>query len=875
MAGVPSFLKVLAEETNQMQRRSVVTPARSVRFLWFSLLAVMLCGPFEHQAGAPVTANTSTNLASGSIFPDDKAPATAPVFCRKSDFLVGSVPFSIAMGDFNGDGILDLAVANSNSNSVSIFLGTGTGGFGLRTDFITGDAPFAVAVGDFNSDGKLDLVTANSNSDTVSILLGNGTGSFGSKTDFATSGAPRAVTVGDFNGDNKPDLAVANTNSNTVSILLGTGTGSFGIKTDFAVGAAPRSIVTGDFNHNGKLDLAVANANSNNVSILLGTGTGLFGAKTDFGTGAGPTSVAVGDFNGDTNLDLATANSGVNSVSILFGNGSGAFGARSDFGTGDFPFSVAVADFNADSKLDLAVANANSDNVSILTGTGTGSFGTKIDFTMGTSPRSVIAGDFNSDGKPDIAVANEISSSASVSLNTCTNNPPTISSAQLTLTAGAPSIHGPLTDVNDVEDPKNSLVVTINGGSQASTNGVTISGISVNSNGLATANMVADCNATSTRFTMRVTDSGGLSSEAPLTITVNTTPPTITCPGETIGHTSFNLCTGVVTFAPTVTGNCAGGVVCSPASGSAFPKGVTTVTCHVSDVSGNQAACSFQVRMLDTQRPTCAGPGAVVKTTDPDQCSAVVTFNATATDNCPAPLTPSCAPSSGFRFPKGTTLVVCHFVDGSANEQTCLFHVTVVDAQPPRFATPRNIAATANASCPYATSTVVNYATPTANDNCAIQSVVCNPPSGSTFPVGTTTVNCTATDTAGNIASTSFTVSVYNFCIQDELNAGNVVLVNASTGDYSFCCNGVPVASGRGILGASGCTGSIDQTKGDRRVHIEWDASANGNTGTGNAYVKSSSSLVCQITDKQLTNNACQCSTQSPPSIIVAPSPPK
>jgi hypothetical protein len=152
---------------------------------------------------------------------------------------------------------------------------------------------------------------------------------------------------------------------------------------------------------------------------------------------------------------------------------------------------------------------------------------------------------------------------------------------------------------------------------------------------------------------------------------------------------------------------------------------------------------------------------------------------------------------------------------------------------------------------------------------------VCNPPSGSTFPVGATIVSCTATDISGNIATATFTVNVYSFCIQDEMNAGNVVLVNAATGDYSFCCNGALIASGRGILGTNGCTGSIDQTKGDRRVHIEWDASAHGNTGIGSAYVKSSTNVMCQITDKQLTNNSCQCSTQSPPTIIVAPSPPK
>jgi uncharacterized protein (TIGR03437 family) len=174
-------------------------------------------------------------------------------------------------------------------------------------------------VGDFNGDGKLDLAVANFYGNTVSILLGTGTGSFGAKTDFRTGSTPTSVAVGDFNGDGNLDLAVTNgdptgffgdAESKDVSILLGTGTGSFGAKTDFGTGFSPISVAVGDFNGDGELDLAVANFDSNTVSILLGTGTGSFEARTDFGTGSGPASVAVGDFNGDGKLDLAVANLG-------------------------------------------------------------------------------------------------------------------------------------------------------------------------------------------------------------------------------------------------------------------------------------------------------------------------------------------------------------------------------------------------------------------------------------------------------------------------------------------------------------------------------------------------------------------------------------
>jgi uncharacterized protein (DUF2141 family) len=379
---------------------------RLSRVLWLSVLVVMLGGLLEPEAAAQTVS-----------------------FGAKTDFVTGSFPLSVAVGDFNGDGQLDLAVANIGSATVSILLGTGTGSFGAKTDFGTGNSPLSVAVGDFNGDGKLDLAVANIDSNTVSILLGTGTGSFGARTDFVTGSGPASVAVGDFNGDGTLDLAVANVNSATVSILLGTGTGSFGAKTDFGTGGAPASVAVGDFNGDGTLDLATANPDVSSfgfpetVSILLGTGTGSFGAKTDFTDNSGPFSVAVGDFNGDSKLDLAVANINGNTVSILLGTGTGSFGAKTDFGTGSTPFSVAVGDFNGDGKLDLATANLSSDTGSILLGTGTGSFGARTDFGTGSFPLSVAVGDFNGDGKLDLVVANRGSNTVSILLNTGPTGP--------------------------------------------------------------------------------------------------------------------------------------------------------------------------------------------------------------------------------------------------------------------------------------------------------------------------------------------------------------------------------------------------------------------------------------------------------------------
>jgi len=343
-------------------------------------------------------------------------------FGAAKDFAVGPGPFSVAIGDLNGDGIPDLAVANLNSNTVSILLGTGTGAFGSATDVAVGttpdSSPYFVAIGDLNGDGIPDLTVANSNYNSVSILLGDGTGAFVAATDFAVGAFPTSVAIGDFNGDGIPDLAVANYNSDTVSILLGTGTGAFGASTDFAVGPGPISVAIGDLNGDGIPDLAVANTNSNTVSILLGDGSGAFGTATDFAAGNFPIFVAIGDLNGDGIPDLVLVNYLSNTVSILLGTGNGAFGASTDFAVGQGPYSVAIGDLDGDGKPDLAVANSNSNTVSVLVGDGTGAFVAAPDIAVGQGPYSVAIGDLNGDGWPDLAVPNFNNDTVSVLLNT-------------------------------------------------------------------------------------------------------------------------------------------------------------------------------------------------------------------------------------------------------------------------------------------------------------------------------------------------------------------------------------------------------------------------------------------------------------------------
>ena len=267
-------------------------------------------------------------------------------------------------------------------------------------------------------------------------------------------------------------------------------------------------------------------------------------------------------------------------------------------------------------------------------------------------------------------------------------------------------------------------------------------------------------------------------------------------------------------------------------------------------------------------QPTINCPAQpIAANTTTGACSAPVMFTVTS-GGLPQP-TVTCTPPSASVFNKGVTTVMCTASNGVGNNATCSFTVTVNDTQPPVF--PNGCGApitlTAQASCPFAASTAVSFTTPTATDNCTpAPTVVCSPPAGSMFPVGTTTVTCTATDASNNTTQCTFPVNVFSFCLQDDSNSGNVVFVNAATGDYLFCSSGVAIASGRGTLTVRGCSFDINHTKGDRKVHIQGDTTANNGNGAGTAFIqKTNGVLTIQITDKSMSGDTCSCTPSQPP----------
>lgn len=278
-----------------------------------------------------------------------------------------------------------------------------------------------------------------------------------------------------------------------------------------------------------------------------------------------------------------------------------------------------------------------------------------------------------------------------------------------------------------------------------------------------------------TTITLTVRDASNNSSTCTTTFTVSEPiPPTALCKSATVFlDATGNASVGANDVDNGSTDNC--GIASRTVSPSTFTcanKGPNTVTLTVTDPSGNSASCQATVTVVDNTPPTISCPANVVQSTDPNQCTAVVTYsNATATDNCPGVGTPACSPASGSTFPKGTTTVNCSVSDASSNSASCSFTVTVNDTQAPAITCPAS--QTREPTCP--TGAVATYTAPVGTDNCPGQTTArtAGPASGSVFPIGTTTVTYTVTDASNNSTSCSFTVTVLTpqAVIQNMLNS--------------------------------------------------------------------------------------------------------
>ncbi len=200
-------------------------------------------------------------------------------------------------------------------------------------------------------------------------------------------------------------------------------------------------------------------------------------------------------------------------------------------------------------------------------------------------------------------------------------------------------------------------------------------------------------------------------------------------------------------------------ITCTPPSGSIFPLGITTVLCTASDASGNSTSGSFLVIIQDTTAPVLYLPGTITTDATSPQ-GAVVTYiiNASDPDNPAYQLTIACTPPSGSTFPIGTTTVLCTARDPAGNTTSGSFQVTVLNRTAPVLYLPGTITVDATSSLGAIIIYTVSASDP--NNPASLPIVNCTPPSGSIFPLGITTVLCTANDLTGNTANGNFNVVV-------------------------------------------------------------------------------------------------------------------
>jgi hypothetical protein len=311
-----------------------------------------------------------------------------------------------ALGDYDGDGKLDLVTVTQNA--VHLLLYQGNAALGAPSTVFVGGVPNDIAAGDLNRDGKTDLIVSNPNG-VVGVLLGDGKGGFQQVVTYPGIVAT-SIKLADMNGDGKLDVALGSPSG--VAVLLGNGDGT--LQAQISTGTAPIGLFgLGDLNGDGKPDLVLPylSGNIGNVGVLLGKGDGTFGAPSSFPINTLPaTQVALGDPNNDGHLDVVIAVPlGQQDLAFMPGDGTGKLGAPVTLSGATGPNAL-VADLNGDGKMDLITGPSNTvaTGLRVALGSGGGNFAPPTFWAMGidsTAPQRLAVADVDGDGKLDIVEA--------------------------------------------------------------------------------------------------------------------------------------------------------------------------------------------------------------------------------------------------------------------------------------------------------------------------------------------------------------------------------------------------------------------------------------------------------------------------------------
>ena len=406
----------------------------AIRMFVFSSFVAAFVIPFLLSCHSGDASSTATQQSSS-------APTQQSLFKNApgSPIPIPGGPGNVLIGDMNNDRKLDLVVACGRARNVLVLPGKGDGQFGAPISPMgqttVPDSPGEMALGDVNGDGKLDLAIASHDSYGVVLLLGDGKGGLSiaptSPVVMKLGQHPHThgLSLADMNRDNKLDLITVNSSDNDVSIALGDGRGNFvrAPQSPFPVGPSPYPFAIGDVNNDGWPDIvATATATgparrqqlpfSRALTLLLSDGKGGFASRQlPLRTGE-PWFAAIADLNGDGKADIVATHHEQNAMTVMIGDGRGGFAeARlSPFDFGHSVFHVAAGEVNHDGKMDLVAAGG--DSLRIMLGDGRGGFSSAVPVSVGQGVWRLAMADLNEDGRIDVVTSNSGSNSVSVLL---------------------------------------------------------------------------------------------------------------------------------------------------------------------------------------------------------------------------------------------------------------------------------------------------------------------------------------------------------------------------------------------------------------------------------------------------------------------------
>ncbi|WP_324678543.1 FG-GAP-like repeat-containing protein [Hymenobacter sp. GOD-10R] len=387
-------------------------------------------------AYAPAVAQTPTPTPSSGFFSGGGEVSTG----RSSQ--------SIALGDVDKDGDLDLATADYGGNTVSIRLNAGGGNFLAGPTLSGADMPTGIILADLDGDGDLDFATSNNTPVGITVGLNQGNTTFTTRVNPVNNAHTYSIAAGDLDKDGDIDLVVGGVESLTAYVLRNNGQGSFTRSATVALNTPSSNgnevVSLGDVDGDGDLDLlAVSSGSTVSISFNIGAGTFVTSAQGVPLTGS-LSSVTLGDVDGDGDQDLLAANGNSTSgnlVSVRLNNGAGRFSDGQDVVVGSMPTRVAVGDVDGDGDLDFVSANSSSNTATVCLNNGSGGFfyANKQQVSVGSVPLDVALGDLDGDGDLDLATAND--GTASVRLNQNQALPrPTITSLSATTSAVGSSL---------------------------------------------------------------------------------------------------------------------------------------------------------------------------------------------------------------------------------------------------------------------------------------------------------------------------------------------------------------------------------------------------------------------------------------------------